>query len=173
VKIHAALALALFALAFSGCDDKKNPTNPTDLPPKFTATLLTSNEVPAITGPEAGGSGTVTVTFNLTKDAAGTITAATADFAATYSGFPNGTALTLSHIHQGNAGTNGTVVVNLALSAGEVTFPTGSGTLTKNGITMTTDITNQILANPAGFYFNSHTALNPGGVVRGQLVRIQ
>jgi hypothetical protein len=29
---------------------------------------------------------------------------------------------------------------------------------------------NSIVANPAGFYFNVHTTLNPGGVVRGQLV---
>jgi hypothetical protein len=29
-----------------------------------------------------------------------------------------------------------------------------------------------IIANPAGFYFNVHTALNPGGAVRGQLSRV-
>ena len=33
-----------------------------------------------------------------------------------------------------------------------------------------TDATN-IAANPAGFYFNVHTPLNPGGAVRGQLVK--
>ena len=30
-----------------------------------------------------------------------------------------------------------------------------------------------VLANPAGHYFNMHSALNPIGVVRGQLVRVQ
>jgi hypothetical protein len=30
-----------------------------------------------------------------------------------------------------------------------------------------------ILNNPAGFYFNVHSTLNPGGVARGQLVRVQ
>jgi hypothetical protein len=29
---------------------------------------------------------------------------------------------------------------------------------------------NEIIANPAGFYFNVHTAANPTGAVRGQLV---
>jgi hypothetical protein len=29
---------------------------------------------------------------------------------------------------------------------------------------------NAILNNPAGYYFNVHTALNGGGAVRGQLV---
>ena len=35
------------------------------------------------------------------------------------------------------------------------------------------DIANQILTNPAGYYFNVHSTLNPGGVARGQLVRTQ
>jgi hypothetical protein len=28
-----------------------------------------------------------------------------------------------------------------------------------------------IINNPAGYYFNIHTAANPGGVARGQLVK--
>jgi hypothetical protein len=28
-----------------------------------------------------------------------------------------------------------------------------------------------IVANPAGFYFNVHTPVNPGGAARGQLAR--
>jgi hypothetical protein len=31
----------------------------------------------------------------------------------------------------------------------------------------------QIINNPAGFYFNAHSTLNPGGVARGQLVKVQ
>ena len=34
-----------------------------------------------------------------------------------------------------------------------------------------TALINNILNNPANFYFNAHTALNPPGAVRGQLVR--
>jgi len=30
-----------------------------------------------------------------------------------------------------------------------------------------------IMANPAAYYFNVHTALNQGGAVRGQLTRTQ
>jgi hypothetical protein len=63
--------------------------------------------------------------------------------------------------------------VNLGLSAGEVTFPTGAGTFTKANITVSADNANAILANPAGFYFNIHTPANGGGVARGQLVRTQ
>jgi hypothetical protein len=169
-----AIAVSILALAISACDNKT--TSPTQTPaaaPKFTATLLASNEVPAITNADAGASGTMTITFNLTKDAGGNITAATADFSGTYSGFPTGSSLTASHIHTGASGATGGVLVNTAITAGEITFPAGSGTLNKTGIPLTVDQANAILNNPAGYYFNSHTALNPGGAVRGQLVRTQ
>jgi CHRD domain len=173
VTTRFAIALTILALTLGACG-KKSPTNPgSDPAPTFTAALLPSNEVPAVTNGDAGAAGTVTITFNLTKDSAGTITAATADFSATFSGFPAGSALTAAHIHPGAAGTNGGVLVSLGLTQGEITFPTGSGSLSKTGISMTVDQANSILANPAGFYFNAHTALNPGGAVRGQLVRTQ
>ena len=165
-------ALAVLTLLTGAC--KKSSTSPSATETsKFTATLSPANEVPAITNAEAGASGTATITLNVTKDSAGAITAATADFNVTYSGFPNGTALTLAHIHSGNAGTNGGVVVNTAIAAGEVTFPAGSGTLNKTGVSVDATTASSIVANPSGFYFNSHTALNPGGALRGQLVKVQ
>jgi hypothetical protein len=36
-------------------------------------------------------------------------------------------------------------------------------------VTLTVDQANAIMANPAGFYLNIHTAGNPNGVARGQL----
>ena len=30
-----------------------------------------------------------------------------------------------------------------------------------------------VMDNPAGYYFNMHSPLNPGGVIRGQLVRVR
>jgi hypothetical protein len=175
VKIPTTLALLAIAATLVACNDDKTPTTPSPDPaPKFTATLLPINEVPPVTNAEASGSGTMTITFNLVKDSAGAITSgSTVDFAGTFSGFPNGTALTAAHIHPGAAGTNGSVLVSTAITAGEVTFPTGTGALNKTGLPLTADIANQILANPGNFYFNIHTAMNPGGVARGQLVRTQ
>jgi hypothetical protein len=95
------------------------------------------------------------------------------DVTVNVTGFPAGTALTQSHIHPGAAGANGGVLVSLGLSAGEVNFPTGSGSFSKQGITLTVDQANTILANPGGFYLNIHTAANPNGVARGQLTRTQ
>ena len=164
------IVLGVFVSA-CGSSSSTAPTTPTN--PTFTAALSPANEVPAIVGAEAAGSGTVSITLNVTRDYAGTITAATADFVVTATGFPNGTSLTDAHIHGGAAGTNGGALVNLGLSAGSVTFPNGGGTFTRNGITVTADQASGILANPANFYFNIHTAANPGGVARGQLVLAQ
>ena len=48
----------------------------------------------------------------------------------------------------------------------------GPGTVTR---TLTADISQanaaNIVANPGAFYFNVHTRVNGGGVMRGQMVR--
>jgi hypothetical protein len=168
------LAVVALGLGVSACDDNAaTAPTPSASATVFTATLLPSSEVPPVIGSEANGSGTANLTFNLTKDSSGTITAATLDADVSVTGFPAGTALTASHIHPGDAGVNGGVIVSLGLSPGEVTFPTGSGSFSKRGITMTTDQANAILANSGAFYLNIHTAANPNGVARGQLRRAQ
>jgi hypothetical protein len=170
------LASAVLALSagVAGCND--SPTNPSggnqQPNPQFRAQLLSANEVPPVTNADAGASGTMNITFNVTRDANGAITAGTVDFTGTFAGFPPGTALTAAHIHTGVAGQNGGVLINVGLSPGEITFANGSGSLTKTGISASVDNINAIIANPAGFYFNAHTAANPGGAVRAQLVRI-
>jgi hypothetical protein len=162
------LALAL-ALVAAGCDDNKT-TSPSANNPKFSAGLLASNETSTVVGADASGSGTATITMNLTKDTGGTITAATADFTVQLQGFPAGTVITGAHIHPGAAGIAGGVIWNLGLAAGEVTLSNGSGSFTKLGVAPADLATAQaIITNPAGFYFNVHTSLNPAGAVRGQL----
>ena len=167
--------LLILGLVVSACgSDTETPIAPSSASSvTFTATLLPASEVPPVTGAEANGSGTATLTFNLTRDAAGTITAVTMDATVSVQGFPAGTALTASHIHPGVFGANGGVLVSLGLAAGEVTFANGSGSFTKRGVTVTADQANSILANPANFYLNIHTAANPNGVARGQLIRVQ
>jgi len=168
-----AFALGLTIAAF-GCG-KDTPATPTPAPdPKFTATLLPSNEAPTpVTNADATGSGTVTITMHNTKDAAGNITASTADFTVTLQGFPPNTVLTGAHIHPGAAGAAGNVIWSTTLASGEVTLnASGAGTFTKLAATPADTATAQaVINNPAGFYFNVHTQLNPGGAARGQLVR--
>ena len=166
-------ALLVVGSVTTGCADDTITSPSPASSVRLTAALLPSNEVPAISGSEANGSGTAALTFNLTKDSNGNITAATLDVTVSATGFPPGTALTASHIHGAAAGVNGGILVSFGLAAGEVTFPNGSGSFTKQGVTMTIDQANSIMANPGAFYVNIHTAANPGGVARGQLTAAQ
>lgn len=168
------VSLALFALGCSNSNSTTSTTAPsTSTIPTFTATLLAANEVPPIVGAEAAASGSVTITIPVVKDAAGNITAATATFEVKLAGFPAGSSVTLSHIHQAAVGVAGAVVVNTALASGDVTLSGGAASYIKGGIAVDPALATSILNGPSGFYFNVHTAANPGGVVRGQLVRTQ
>lgn len=172
------MSLAVFVLAAfaTACGSSSSPNSPTSTRPTFTADLRPANEVPPISDAEASGSGNVTVTFDITRDAANNITAATATFVVNLSGFPAGTPINIAHIHQSPAGTNGTIVISTSLQAGEVVLANGSGSFTKSGIPVQQQFlasVQQILDNPSGFYFNVHSTAHPGGVARGQLVRVQ
>ncbi len=168
ITLAAALALA------TGCGSSKSPTSPSNPNQvKFSVDMRPANEVPAITNAEAGGIGTATITMNLTRDAAGAITAANADFTVTLTNFPANTPVTAAHIHPGAAGATGGALVNLGIGSGEIVLANGSGTFTKTGITSNLDPARaqDIINNPASYYFNVHSTLNPGGFARGQLVK--
>lgn len=166
------LLLAVGAVACDDSNDVGAPPSGNTIPnPTFRATLSSTNEVPPVANAEAGAGGTMDVTIVATRDSAGAIIAAGVTFSGTLSSFPAGTVITAAHIHTGATGVNGGVLVNLGLTAGEITLTTGSGAINKTNIALTVDLANQIIANPGAFYFNAHTAANPGGAVRGQLVR--
>jgi hypothetical protein len=167
--------IALVLMFGISCDD--SPTSPSDANTKrFTAILLPSNEVPAITNADAAASGTMQLTMTVTRDSANAITGATYDFTVNLTGFPTGTTLTGAHIHNAPAGTNAGVVVNLNLGQGEFVLATGQTTFSKNSITgapagglTAAQIAQSVFNTPAQNYFNVHTTLNTGGAVRGQL----
>lgn len=172
MKLFSAILLAGVATMTAGCGST-TPTAPTTvtLPSSytFTASLLPANEVPAVSNAEASGSGTVTVTMNVTRDSAGSITAATANFSVSLSGFPAGTTLTGAHIHQAGPGATAGVSVNTGLASGEVVLSAGSASFSKSTINVTVDTANNLIAGSNGFYFNVHSTTNTGGVARGQL----
>jgi hypothetical protein len=168
--------LPMLLLVFAAACDDDSPAEPTPTAPTFSMTLLSSNEPSLPTPGEASCTGTVTIRFNLTRDAAQAITAATVDFQANITSCPTNpaTVITIAHIHRGVAGVNGGVVVT-ALSTGEVTLINGAGSFTKTAITagLTPALAQEIMDNPSGFYFNIHSSGNPQGVIRAQLVRTQ
>ena len=137
----------------------------------FTADLKTSNEVPAIANAEASCAGKGTFTLTTTKDATGAITAANALFETDVTGCPAGTEINIGHIHKAAAGVNGSVVINSGLAAGELTLTGGAGKITKAAATVDAALAADVIANPANYYMNWHSTLNPGGVIRGQLVK--
>ena len=164
------LAVAACGLALAiGCDDA--PTSPSQENATFMAQLSPANEVPPVTGPEASGSGTVTIYLKINRDSGGAIASATADFQASLTGFPPGTPLTMAHIHRGAVGVIGPIEVDTGLNAGEVVLNAGAGSFVKTGISVTPAVAQQMLSGPAGFYFNVHSVLNGSGMARGQLVR--
>jgi hypothetical protein len=165
---RASLAVAL-ALVAAGCGSSTSPSTPAN--PTFTAQLLPANETPPITNAESVASGNVTITFVTTKDASGNVSSAVGTAVVNMTGFPAGSQITLAHIHTGAAGVKGGVLINF-IPSGTVTLTNGAGSFTQTTDISGTDATN-ILNNPSGFYFNVHTALNGGGVMRGQLVRTQ
>ncbi|MEJ5978345.1 CHRD domain-containing protein [Novosphingobium sp. PS1R-30] len=65
---------------------------------------------------------------------------------------------TMAHVHTGAAGTNGPPVITVAV--------TGAS---DECVAVEPDVLKAIVANPAGYYVNVHTADFPGGAVRGQL----
>lgn len=138
----------------------------------FTADLKPSNEVPPITTAEASCSGKGTFTLNTTKDASGAITAASAVFETDITGCPASTEINIGHIHKAAAGVNGDVVVNSGLAKGELTLTAGAGKINKTQATVLPAVATDIIANPAGYYMNWHSTLAPGGILRGQLVKM-
>jgi hypothetical protein len=168
------MAVALGAAACGS--NSSTPTAPTPAPAAivFTQQILPANETQGISGGEQTGSGTATITFNVTQDSTGTLTSATASFNVSLTGFPATTNITIAHIHIGVAGSApGSIVVNTGLASGDVTLANGAGSFQKTNIAVDPTLAQQIINNPAGYYFNVHSTANPVGVARGQLVRTQ
>lgn len=157
-----AIPVAILALALAGCgSDSSTPTQPSNLT-VFTVNLLPSNEVPPLPdSSENTARGTAVITVHRDTNAI--------DMNISVNSFPAGSAFNNAHIHNGAAGVQAGVFVGTGLTA--ATFPpitNGSATFSVS-VTATADQVTQILANPAGFYFNLHTVKNPSGVMRGQL----
>jgi len=172
------LAVAIVGVLFAaGCSSSNSSTtSPSTNGPgvsnvRFTAALAASQETPPITNAESTGTGTATMDFTITRDANSVITASTVNFQVNMAGLPSTSVVNIAHIHQGATGVAGPILVNTTTVPGEVVLNGGSGTFTRNAISVPVATAQSIIDNPAGFYFNIHTTLNPAGVMRGQLVK--
>ena len=164
-----AVAAALFAV---GCSSNSTSPSTTPTNPTFTAQISPANENPPITNAESVVTGNASITLVTTKDAGGNITAAAATFVVNITNFPSGSTVNIAHIHECAANCNGSIVVSTGLTPGELTVTNGVASFTKANVSVTPEVAQRILNNPAGFYFNVHSTLNPGGFARGQLQRV-
>jgi hypothetical protein len=159
MKRLALAAVTILVFAVAGCGSK-SPTAATDIT-IFTVQLSALNEVPAITNAEATARGTAVITINKATN--------TIDFNVSLNSFPAGSTVNVAHIHAAAAGATAGVFIGTGLTAGNVTLTNGAGTFSFQQVAATAAQVAQILANPAGHYFNVHTTLNGGGAIRGQL----
>lgn len=146
--------------------------SPTPKPPEtvvLTADLRAANEVPAITNEESTATGNVTVTLTITRDAAGKVATASAKFDFTVSNLLPTTEIVAAHIHKGAAGAAASPITDSLVKAGDVKVVDRAVTVTNATISLKPEVADDLLASPAGFYFNVHSKLNGGGVARGQL----
>lgn len=105
-------------------------------------------------------------------DPAGRITSATAQFSFFVRSCPEGTQLTQAHVHQGPAGRNGEISIDAGLGrGGAVAMKGGEIGLNIEDVAVTdVSLLTDMIANPARYYMNVHSAMHPVGLLRGQLV---
>ncbi len=131
----------------------------------FTAALNGGNEIPAV---NTGSAGTATVSLNATT---GVVT-----YRVDVYNMPVGT--TAGHFHAGAAGTIGPTVVNFTIATGISNDYAITGTASATDLTLRAaqgigsweDFQQALLLG--NIYVNVHSTNNPGGEIRGQLVRV-
>jgi CHRD domain-containing protein len=132
------------------------------------SSLLTPTQEPTKPkGDDKFAQGEVLITFNLTRDSGGNITAATADFIIQAQEFPKERQLVSAQVGQGPVGAAGPIVIDTGIAATPLT--NGSARVTVSALPVPSDVAASIVANPNAFYFNIATDKNPNGAARGQL----
>lgn len=157
-RLGGALAVTMCVLVAAACGDKAEETarrtattaaNRLEGATRLTATLTGAAEVPQQGDPD--GTGTAVVNLDVTKgEVCYEVSVQKIDR-------PVG-----MHIHEGEAGKSGRVVVSL-------TTPTGTDTTTTGCTQPDAALIGRIAANPNNFYVNVHSDKYPDGAVRGQL----
>ncbi|BDC51494.1 hypothetical protein F183_A38100 [Bryobacterales bacterium F-183] len=138
-----------------------------------TVIMSGANEVPPTTV-TATGRATAVIYRSVNSD--GVTTSANIIFDIAYLGFPADTVFTGLHLHAGAAGANGPVTIDSGMTNPTPAAANGNGFLryalevdmARNGAVATIE---NVFNNPSAIYMNLHTTANPGGAIRGQLMR--
>ena len=153
-------ALAGIAV-FAACGSDSTTTVDTTPAVTYISTMSAANEKPTANASTATGTATYTLKGN------------TLSFVVNVSGLTG--PATLSHIHVGAASVAGGVIVPF------VTGSVQSGNVTAGTIDLSSTVSNgtstisgdslKVLLNNGNAYTNVHTAANPGGEIRGQIIK--
>ena len=130
----------------------------------FKLHLTPGQTVPRATNLDADATGSVTL--DLTRDSAGTVTGGTVVFYVNYR-FHGAVTITGLALHQGARGAAGPVVLDAAV--GTVSDADGHGNLTKVVTTAPASLLQALLATPRGYYLDVTTSANTTGALRAQL----
>ena len=167
LSLSCSLALLTTACGGGGGDGAPAPTAPTTVTRQ--ATMTTAQEVPAPNLPDPAAAtpgGTASFTLYSTNKLRGSMTLTGFNL----SGTPQTTAVTAAHIHDGDVGTSGGVVVGLVPDAAKVVWSLpAKSTLTDAQVAR---------FKAGGYYVNAHTPQavpqsppgNSAGLIRGQLI---
>lgn len=142
------IAVAVVACGVVGCPQQGGDTGQKTM---FSANLTGDQEVPAVT---TGGSGSGSFTLNAAKTSL--------TFSVTASGLSG--SVTAAHFHSAPAGVSGGVVFDVGSFVQE-----SNGQVTINGA-WNINATDLASLDAGEIYINIHTAQNPGGEIRGQLI---
>jgi hypothetical protein len=161
--MSASLAAVVAVLGVTGlsiaCSD--DPTGP--VPVVFTASLSAANEKQAnpINSP-ATGTATLTLRSNDSLDITVMATGLTA-------------AAVASHIHVGGLAVSGNIITPFGITSGVTTGTVVTQTIVLSQVTVGPQQVSgdsvKVLLNNGNAYVNVHTTTNPGGEIRGQVVR--
>ena len=158
--ILGASALASVA-AFAACGSDSAVAVDTTPTVTYISQLSAANEKPNANASTATGTATYTLKGN------------TLSFVVTVNGLA--APATASHIHVGSAAVSGPVIVPYvtgSVQSGNVTAGTIDLSATiSNGTSTITGDSLKVLLNNGNAYTNVHTSTNPGGEIRGQIVK--
>ncbi|MBX3242670.1 MAG: CHRD domain-containing protein [Chitinophagaceae bacterium] len=144
------IAIAPAILLFSCKDDDVETPDPTVVK-EWNLTLSAKNEVPAAANDAAAGTAKLTLMSDNSLKYEFTVTQLATD-----------DVLTMSHLHTGDAGSTGPVILPLAMS---FTAPNASGII--EGLRQS--LVDSLKSDDNEIYFNAHSQQSPAGIVRAQL----
>ena len=147
--------------AFAACGSSSGVVVDTTPTVTYISQLSGANEKPNANASTATGTATYTLKGN------------TLSFVVTVNGLA--APATASHIHVGSAAVAGAVIfpfVTGSVQSGNLTAGTiDLSTTVANGTTTITGDSLKVLFNNGNAYTNVHTSANPGGEIRGQIVK--